>query len=205
MKIKICGLTTPGDIQIVNELQPDFIGMVLFFEKSKRNLEVTRAKVLLKLLSPQIKPVAVMVSPTVDQAVAAQEAGFAYLQIHGKIAEEVYAQTSIPILKAFNVEDLADWQIYHEHDRIAGYVFDAAAPGSGKTFDWNRLTEIPRDEKLFLLAGGLTPDNVQAAITAVHPDGVDVSSGVEYADRQGKDPAKVKAFITSVRTRSQGR
>ena len=56
------------------------------------------------------------------------------------------------------------YEFYHSCASIAGYVFDAQEPGSGKTFDWSLVKQIPRDEKLFLLAGGLTPDNVQTAL-----------------------------------------
>ena len=66
-------------------------------------------------------------------------------------------------------------------------------------FDWNLLKSIPRDGKLFLLAGGLTPDNVAEAVAAVRPDGVDVSSGVEYSGRAGKSPEKIDLFVKRVR------
>ena len=82
--------------------------------------------------------------------------------------------------------------------RIAGYVFDAIEPGSGKTFDWKLVDNIPRDEKLLLLAGGLNPDNVRMAIEAVHPDGVDVSSGVENDNGAGKNPERIRAFAIAV-------
>ena len=94
------------------------------------------------------------------------------------------------------------YERYHNCASIVGYIFDAQEPGSGKTFDWSLVKQIPRDEKLFLLAGGLTPDNVQTAITYLNPDGVDVSSGVEYSDQPGKDPAKIHTFVSNVRSSS---
>ena len=66
-------------------------------------------------------------------------------------------------------------------------------------FDWNLAKSLPRDDKLWLLAGGLDPDNVASAIKALQPDGVDVSSGVEYDNAPGKDPEKIRRFVTSVR------
>lgn len=89
---------------------------------------------------------------------------------------------------------------YLNDSRIAGYVFDAIEPGSGKTFDWKLVDNIPRDEKLLLLAGGLNPDNVRMAIEAVHPDGVDVSSGVENDDKAGKNPEKIHDFVAAVKS-----
>ena len=91
------------------------------------------------------------------------------------------------------------YEIYHKCTGIAGYVFDAQTPGSGKAFDWSLVQQIPRDEKLFILAGGLHPGNVAKAIQNMNPDVVDVSSGVEYDDRPGKDPEKVQAFVCAAR------
>ena len=90
------------------------------------------------------------------------------------------------------------YEKYHNDSRIAGYVFDAIEPGSGKTFDWKLVDNIPRDEKLLLLAGGLNPDNVRMAIEAVHPDGVDVSSGVENDNGAGKNPDKIHDFVAAI-------
>lgn len=199
MLIKICGLTSPMEADYVNAIQADYIGMVLFFEKSKRNITLEQASEIMKALDPQIKKVAVVVSPTLAQVKQIEGSGFDYIQIHGELKNEVLAQTSIPILRAFNVKDINLYEQYHRCDRIAGYVFDAVEPGSGQVFDWNLIEKLPRDEKLFLLAGGLNAGNVAEAIHYVQPDGVDVSSGVEYTDGQGKDPAKIQAFAEAVR------
>ncbi|MCD8118239.1 MAG: phosphoribosylanthranilate isomerase [Lachnospiraceae bacterium] len=104
----------------------------------------------------------------------------------------------IQIWKAFNVKDMDRYEEYHANKYIHGYVFDAAVPGSGKTFDWNLVKSIPRDEKQFLLAGGLHPGNVKDAIRVLHPDGVDVSSGVERPEG-GKDGRLVDEFVAAVR------
>ena len=75
-----------------------------------------------------------------------------------------------------------------------------APGGTGRTFDWSVVRPVREGTSFLFLAGGLTPDNVQEAIAAVRPDGVDVSSGVESAPGR-KDPAKVRAFIDAVRGR----
>ncbi|MCR4802630.1 MAG: phosphoribosylanthranilate isomerase [Lachnospiraceae bacterium] len=200
MLIKICGLTNPKEADYLNKNHVDFAGFVLFFPKSKRNVTIKTAKEIMKQLSQDIKKVAVVVSPTKEQAIEICNAGFDYIQIHGDLSEELLDTITIPILKAFNVKDMGQYKTYRTCDKIAGYVFDAQEPGSGKNFDWNLCTNIPRDEKLFLLAGGLYPENVGDAIKALHPDGVDVSSGVEF-DKEitGKDPNKVDAFVAAVR------
>ena len=69
------------------------------------------------------------------------------------------------------------------------------SPAVEKPFDWKLVDNIPRDEKLLLLAGGLNPDNVRMAIEAVHPDGVDVSSGVENDDKAGKNPERYMILL----------
>ena len=200
-KIKICGLTSPAEARYLNENHVDFAGMVLFFPKSKRNISIEQAKEIMAALDASIKRVAVVVSPSIEQVRQIEAAGFDYVQIHGEIPEtetEAEAAIAIPILKAFNVSDMGSYEKYHNDSRIAGYVFDAIEPGSGKTFDWKLVDNIPRDEKLLLLAGGLNPDNVRMAIEAVHPDGVDVSSGVENDNGAGKNPERIRAFAIAV-------
>lgn len=202
-KIKICGLTSPAEARYLNENHVDFAGMVLFFPKSKRNISIEQAKDIMAALDASIKRVAVVVSPSIEQVRQIEAAGFDYVQIHGEIPEtetEAEAAIAIPILKAFNVSDMDSYEKYHNDSRIAGYVFDAIEPGSGKTFDWKLVDNIPRDEKLLLLAGGLNPDNVRMAIEAVHPDGVDVSSGVENDDKAGKNPEKIHDFVAAVKS-----
>lgn len=202
-KIKICGLTSPAEARYLNENHVDFAGMVLFFPKSKRNISIEQAKEIMAALDASIKRVAVVVSPSIEQVRQIEAAGFDYVQIHGEIPEtetEAEAAIAIPILKAFNVSDMGSYEKYHNDSRIAGYVFDAIEPGSGKTFDWKLVDNIPRDEKLLLLAGGLNPDNVRMAIEAVHPDGVDVSSGVENDDKAGKNPEKIHDFVAAVKS-----
>ena len=214
IKIKICGLTMPEEAAYLNEVHADFAGMVVFFPKSKRNISLEQAKKIKAALLPEIKTVAVTVAPTVEQIKQIQVAGFDLIQIHKspaklskKTAEAVAAFASsifLPIIKAFNVSDLEEYACWRDCPNVAGFVFDAAEPGSGKVFDWTLLQTLPRNEKLFMLAGGLTPENVSSAIRTLHPDGVDVSSGVEYTEknRSGKDPIRIRAFAKAVQKSS---
>lgn len=199
MKIKICGLTKAKEAESLNQNQVDFAGIVLFYPKSKRNTLPDTAAEIIKALDPHIKKVAVVVSPGVREVQEIQDLGFDYIQIHGTVSEEALSAIQIPILKAFNIGDRNQYDSFRGNPKIAGYVFDAQEPGSGKTFDWKLVKQVPHDGKMLLLAGGLTPENVEAAIDCVHPDGVDVSSGVEYSDRPGKDPIKIDRFVKAVR------
>lgn len=196
--IKVCGLTEVREAEYLNRLKIDFAGFVLFFPKSKRNISIEKAEEIMKHLDKNIKKTAVVVSPAKEQIIDICNSGFDYIQIHGKI-EEVLKMAQIPVLKAFNVDDMDEFKMYSSNEKIAGYVFDAAEPGSGRTFDWDILSQIERDGKLFILAGGLNPDNVRKAVAAVNPDMVDVSSGVENDDGFGKDILKIEKFVKQIR------
>lgn len=198
-KIKICGLTTPQEAEWVSKAQADYAGMVLFFPKSKRNITIDHAKEIMKSLSSKIQKVAVVVSPSALQIKEIQEAGFDIVQIHGQVFPEALGILQIPFLRAFNVDNMQEWERYEAESKCVGYVFDAVKPGSGETFDWSSIPNLPEDGKPYLLAGGLNPDNVGSAVAAMHPYGVDVSSGVESDSGMGKDPEKIEAFVKAVR------
>lgn len=197
--IKVCGLTEVREAEYLNRFKIDFAGFVLFFPKSKRNISIEKAEEIMKRLDKNIKKTAVVVSPAKEQIIDICNSGFDYIQIHGKIEEEVLKMAQIPVLKAFNVDDMDEIKMYSSNEKIAGYVFDAAEPGSGRSFDWDILSQIERDSKLFVLAGGLNPDNVRKAVAAVNPDMVDVSSGVENDDGFGKDILKIEKFVKQIR------
>ncbi len=200
--IKICGLTSADDASLVSRFDVDFAGIVLFYPKSRRSRTPKEAAEILAALRPGIQKVAVVVSPSFAETAQIERLGFDLIQIHGALPDELLAQISLPVLKAFNGTDFAQYRHYRDCGGIAGWVFDAPSPGSGKPFNWELLKTLPLDghkKKPFLLAGGLTPDNVAEAVRLVHPDGVDVSSAVEYDGRPGKDPEKVAAFVQAVR------
>lgn len=204
MKVKMCGITQMSEVEIINEIKPDFIGMVMYFPKSKRNVTPEQAAALLAAVSAKVKRVAVVVSPTAEQLGRIEQLGFDIVQIHGQVSDELIEGCRIPVWKAFNVHDMDMYPHYQTVANVAGYVFDAGEPGSGRTFDWDSLAGIERDERLFVLAGGLTPGNVARAIAQVHPDAVDVSSGIEYdrtggEQRIGKSPEKMRSFAREAR------
>lgn len=196
-KVKICGITCRTDVEYINEFKPEFAGFVMFFPKSKRNVDTKTAQALVSQLDNSIKSVAVMVSPTLDQIKQAESCGFDYLQIHGELSDKTLEAVKIPVFRAFNVTDIDKMNKYENNKNIAGFVFDAHTPGSGKTFDWSLLKDIPHSNKLFVLAGGLNIQNVEQAILNVKPDVVDVSSGVE--GEKCKDKQKISKFIDIVR------
>lgn len=213
-EIKICGLTSQTEAGWVIREKVDYAGIVMFFEKSKRNNTPESAfQILREFITAgtdqsgfRTKTVAVTVSPTYDQVKMIEKLGFDLLQVHGELKEDVRKNTSIRLIRAVNSKEEVDGLkelLEEQKDRIEGFLFDAKEPGSGQAFDWQMLQSYPWlrtcGKKLFL-AGGLTKDNVKQAIEAVSPDVVDVSSGVEISkETVGKDREKIKQFVNTVR------
>ncbi|MCL1880866.1 MAG: phosphoribosylanthranilate isomerase [Oscillospiraceae bacterium] len=202
-KVKICGLSRPEDIKIVNRHKPDYIGFV--FAKSKRQVSPQKAHELRKKLSPEIIPVGVFVDEPAENIIKLIENGtVGMVQLHGNEDGEYMSKLSsllgkfdvrIPIIKALkaNTLNIADYINF-----VDNLLFDSPNPGSGIAFDWNMLTSNEScKSKPFFLAGGLNPDNVATAIKQVKPYAIDVSSGVEI--NGAKSEQLVKEFIQASR------
>lgn len=198
-KIKICGITRESETEVLNRMQVDYAGFV-FFEKSKRNVSIERAKEIKKSLAPSIQTVAVTVNPAPDLIEKIVEAGFDILQIHKM--QEFPEHLKIPVWVAYQVRSREEAEGIIVPDGTAGILLDAPEYGSGKTFSWQDFPMEKRKEwrerKIpFILAGGLSSENVEAGIRLFEPDVVDVSSSVE--GEHGKDHKKVEAFVRKVR------
>ena len=195
-KIKLCGLTRPGDIAAANELKPEFVGFV-FAAKSRRYVSSERAKALKRLLIPEIKAVGVFVNESPEQIAKFLNQGIIdIVQLHGREDESTISHlrrlTDHPIIKAFRVDGPKD--IDRAKKCSADYVLLDAGKGEGRVFDWHLIKNF---NKPFFLAGGLSPENVKVAIKTLHPFAVDVSSGIETAGI--KDKTKMAAFVAAVR------
>lgn len=218
-KIKICGITQERELDKLIELKVDYAGLVVFFPKSRRNNDIGQAAKLINYVKEKkdsgskeilLKTVAVMVSPDIGQISAAEEAGFDILQIHGELYEEVRKRSRLPIWRAFNLSSYENSSSLSiglkkmvSDNKISGIVFDGAKYGGGEAFKWDVLKNIDINirDKLFILAGGLTSENVAKAVETLNPDILDVSSGVEYDDKTipGKDLEKTERFVRAVR------
>ncbi len=199
-KIKICGLRRQEDIDMVNQLRPDYIGFV--FAPSRRQITPAQATVLKHILHPAIQSVGVFVDmPTPELLNIAQSGAIDVIQLHGHETEAdilaIKAHCALPVIKAVRVQSAA--QIV-QCDRLpCDYLLlDTFAPGqmggSGTVFDWSM---IPTISKPYFLAGGLSPDNAGDVFRFCHPYAVDVSSGVET--NGVKDYEKMKNFIEKVK------
>ena len=207
-KIKICGITRESETEVLNRMQVDYAGFV-FFEKSKRNVSYEKAEMLIKELkkNSKIQSVAVCVSPSQDEVGRFNDMGFDLIQIHGTIPADCQSDGGLALWQAVNIagstEKNAD-ELFVQSSNIRGYVVDGAESGSGKTFGWEAEEQtfvFPEKLKIqnrqFILAGGLNIENVQNGIRMLHPDVVDVSSGVE---RNGvKDADLIRKFISAVK------
>lgn len=207
-KIKICGVTLPDDAARVAALGADFIGLN-FWPRSKRYLEPARAPLIAAAAraAGPIQVVGVFVDATAEdvRAVTAQ-VDLDIIQLHGdESPDDVRAIADAigrPVWKAIaagtpaDIEHLAIWPV----DAVLLDTPSAGRGGSGVAFDWSLAAEARRRHPAvpLVLAGGLDPDNVGAAIAAVAPWAVDVASGVEAAPGI-KDPGKLAAFIAAVR------
>ena len=201
-KVKICGITSVADGLAAVEAGADMIGL-MFAEKSPRLISLSTAAEISRAVSPFIVKVAVFVNPSEDLVLRAiGECGVTLLQFHGDETPEFCTQFGAMSMKAFRVRDensLAALPNYPTDAYLLDAYSAAARGGTGEKFNWDLAVAAQKFGKPIFLAGGLTPENVAAAVRQVNPFGVDVSSGVESAPGR-KDHAKVRAFIQAVRS-----
>ncbi len=209
-KVKICGLTDARGLTAATEGGADFIGLV-FFRRSPRYVTSEVAAELSGLVPRGVQTVGLFVNPTDAELISTLEnARLDMIQLHGAETPDrvdaVKKITGLPVIKAVGVSterDIIDAAGYEGH--ADWLLFDAKPPkdatrpgGNAVAFDWPIL-KTNTGNTPWLLAGGLTPSNVAAAIKASGARAVDVSSGVET--RPGvKSPAKIRAFLMAVHT-----
>lgn len=200
MKVKICGIKTVEEAQLVAAEKPDFIGMVLAPSKRQINLEMAKT-ITESLQGTGIKTVGVVVNPTKEEADAAlNEAGLDFIQFHGGEDKNFVEQYQGRAIKAFPSNSELSYKERFNFD--AEYILidsprEKYYGGSGITFNWSELPLADIDKSKLALAGGLNPENVAEAVNIAGPVLIDVSSGVETDGH--KDPEKIAAFIKIIR------
>lgn len=199
MKIKLCGMFRGCDIDYANEAMPDYIGFILGFPKSHRNIDMGTARQLRSQLSPEIKAVGVFVnSPETTCAEYANRGIIDVIQLHGSEDAEFIRRlrelTEAPIIKAAKIrtpEDISEVQ------RLgADFVLLDNGTGTGEMFD-HSLLDGAEIRQPFFLAGGLTPENLRQAAESARPYCVDLSSGVET--EKLKDREKMLEAVRIIR------
>lgn len=197
-KIKICGIKRIEDVRILNEVKPEYAGLV-FWDRSKRNVSFDLAKELRDALDSDIRTVGVFVDRPVEDIMYLVNNGIiSVVQLHGNETENTIKElraklaSDTVIMKAFEVSDAND--IAKANKSSADMVLIDSGKGSGVAFNWKLLEDLNRD---YFLAGGLGSENVAEAVSKLHPYAVDVSSKVETDGF--KDADKIKAFVDAVR------
>ena len=206
-RVKICGLREPAHVAVAAEAGAAYIGLV-FFEKSPRHVSIAEARNLALEVPPGVAKVALVVNASDEELGAILDrVPLDMLQLHGRETParvaEIRARFGLPVMKALGVAEASDLAVLPDYEAVADQILlDAKAPkgaalpgGNGLAFDW-RLVAGQVFEKPWILAGGLTPDNVAEAIARTGARQVDVSSGVESAPGV-KDPALIRAFIAA--------
>ena len=190
-KVKICGLSTKGAVEVAVSAGADYIGFV--FAPSKRQVTLEQAAELAKFIPSHIQKVGVFVSPSRAELLeAVDKVGLDLVQVHGQVADDLFENLPCGSIQAVQVDERG-----HVPNSQADYLlFDAPVAGSGQTFDWGRLDTTGLAQPFFI-AGGLNEDNVARALQHFTPFAVDVSSGVE-TDGQ-KDHEKIRRFIERVK------
>jgi len=207
--VKVCGITSPDDGVAAAQAGADAIGLV-FWPESPRAVTVERARAIGAALPPFVVRVGVFVDAGRDlMARVADAVGLDLLQLHGDEPPEALGDLPRRALKAVRVGDgFAPEDALRYEGRAAGLLLDTRAPGTpggtGSAFDWSLARGVRERSRFLLLAGGLTPENVHAAIEAVRPDGVDASSSLETAPGR-KDHGRVREFVEAVRAVESGR
>jgi phosphoribosylanthranilate isomerase len=202
-RVKTCGITTLADAQRAVDLGAWALGLI-FWPGSPRACPPETAEEIGAAVKRQAELVGVFVNATLDEvALTAERCGLTVLQLHGDegpaYCREAARRTGCKVMKAVRVGDAAALRAL-EPFRVDFHLLDAHVPGrrggTGATFNWE-LASAHRGPVPVVLSGGLTPDNVAAAVVATGPFAVDTASGTESAPGR-KDPAKLKAFFRAV-------
>lgn len=198
-RVKICGITREEDLATAVDAGADAIGLV-FHRASARALTVSQAQALCRHVPAFVTVVGLFLD---DEAAwvrrVLETVPLDLLQFHGTEPPDYCRSFARRYIKALAMGGDGSPAAAADYPDAAGFLLDGHAPGelggSGRGFDWARM---PRETgRAWILAGGLRPDNVAAAVRAAGPYAVDVSSGVEQSPGI-KDPERIIAFIDEV-------
>jgi len=188
-RVKICGITRVEDARAAIDSGADALGLV-FYSKSPRYVELSVAANIARTIGPFVTIVGLFVNAEAAQVrEAVKTVGLDLLQFHGDEDEAYCAQFDMPYIKAIRMSPELDVkEVVTKYPSARGFLFDAwnkdKYGGTGETFEWQRLSSLKESADTdipFILAGGLTPENVDQAVAAVKPYAIDVSGGVEQS------------------------
>lgn len=193
MFVKICGITNEEDALLSVAMGATALGFI--FAPSKRQVTAGKVSDIVKRLPPGVLTVGVFRDHDPKTVVRiVREAGLRGAQLHGRetvsMVDELTAEVGWVMKAVVAGSAEAEKSDRYRTDMV---LFDSASPGSGETYDWSLLSNVPKGVRC-VMSGGLTPDNVADAIAMVRPYGVDVCSGVEREPGR-KDATKVRRFV----------
>jgi phosphoribosylanthranilate isomerase len=199
-RVKVCGITRVEDAALAADLGASAIGFI-FWPRSARFIEPARAAAIAASLPSSVVCVGVFVDqPVEDMQAIASQVPLGAVQLHGAETPAVAAALMQPVIKAVPVTDVFDPQSMDAWPAEVTVLLDAHDPvkrgGTGRTIDWSLAARAARRRRV-MLSGGLNPDNVRAAVAAVRPYAIDLSSGVESAPGI-KDPVKLRALFAAL-------
>ena len=197
VKIKICGITNLEDALAAIKSGADALGFV-FYPHSPRAIDQETARRIVSDLPPFVSAIGVFVDEEIKNLEKiASYAGLDIIQLHGSEPPE-YCALNRKVIKAIRVKELSDLDMLSSYSAASAFLLDTYSPdafgGTGQKFNWDIALEAKRLGRI-ILAGGLTPDNIEQAIKHVKPFAVDVSSGVEGDIKGKKDHARLRLFI----------
>ncbi len=201
-RIKVCGITNLEDARVAVAAGADGLGFI-FVEQSPRLVEPDMVRAITAELPPFVERVGVFCNEEIE---VVQEivhyCRLSLVQLHGAESPEYCGKISCRVIKSFGVRPETDYQELAGYAEVASaFLLDTyhkkMAGGTGMIFDWQLVEQIKPPGPV-ILAGGLTSENVGAAIRQVKPFAVDVNSGVEYQPGR-KDADKLKSFVHAVR------
>lgn len=203
LKIKICGITNMADALAAVEAGADLLGFI-FFQSSPRTLTLEKAQNIIEILPDTVEKVGVFVNENVNTVnKIAQKLDLDYVQLHGEESPDYVKRIeNVGIIKTIRVRDKSSLTAIGNYPDIDIVLLDTYKEdeygGTGRSFDW-ALAAAAKEYKIpIMLSGGLTVENVAAAIKIAKPYGVDVASGVESSAGL-KDPQKIKKFIQAAK------
>jgi phosphoribosylanthranilate isomerase len=200
VRVKICGVVSPADALAAVDAGADLIGFN-FVPESKRFISLEKAKAIhASLASAKVETVALFRNAAQEEVARILDAvAFDWVQFHGEETPEEISGVVGPVIKALRGADAQEAARFPSAVLLLDHPVESG--GGGQDWDWSAARGLIEQGRQVILAGGLRPGNVEAALRSlggIMPWAVDVASGVEL-DSAGKDPAKMKAFVEAVR------
>lgn len=198
MKVKICGITNLDDAKLSYELGADAIGFI-FYEKSKRYIELEKAKEIIRQIPAFVLKVGVFVNESTDKINnIAKDVKLNLIQLHGNESPEIISDIDLPVIKVFRVSENFDYSIIMQYNNCS-FLLDTYNKnefgGTGQQFNWKNIPSEIKSE--IILAGGISEKNIDLMYEEIKPYAVDISSSIENEPGK-KDHKKLRQLFKKI-------